>query len=69
MPLKVLRAAGDVPNAASILQRDVYGWFERVERGTYRVSPEGLRGIERFGEPAVAAPKTVNGAALKSIAR
>jgi hypothetical protein len=69
MPLKALRAAGDVPNAASILQRDVYGWFERIERGTYRVSPEGRRGLERFGEPGMTAAKIADGAALKSIAR
>jgi len=48
MSLPALRAAGDVPNAARILQRDVYGWFERVERGIYRVSAEGRRGLDRF---------------------
>jgi hypothetical protein len=49
MTLPELRAAGDVPNAAAILQRDVYGWFERVARGTYTVTPEGKRGLERHG--------------------
>jgi hypothetical protein len=49
MALKALRAAGDVPNAARILQDDVYGWFQRVERGVYTISADGLRGLERFG--------------------
>jgi hypothetical protein len=49
MKLSVLRAAADAPNAAAILQQDVYGWFERVERGIYAVSPKGRDGLERFG--------------------
>lgn len=49
MPLKALRAAGDVPRAAKILQDDVYGWFERKSRGVYGVSAGGVAGLERFG--------------------
>jgi len=49
MTLKAIRAATDAPKAASILQDDVYGWFERVARGTYRLTPEGKRGLDRFG--------------------
>ncbi|MEM9140058.1 MAG: DUF2161 family putative PD-(D/E)XK-type phosphodiesterase [Pseudomonadota bacterium] len=30
-----------VPNAGTILRRDVYGWFERAERGVYRLTPKG----------------------------
>lgn len=50
-PLRVaaLRQAGDMPNAASILQRNVYGWFERVTRGVYALTPQGQLGLERFG--------------------
>jgi hypothetical protein len=29
------------PDAAKILQADVYGWFERVERGIYRLTERG----------------------------
>jgi hypothetical protein len=49
MKLSVLRIEADAPNAAAILQQDVYGWFERVERGIYTVSPKGRDGLERFG--------------------
>ena len=49
MKLAAMRAAADVPNAAVILQQDVYGWFERVERGVYAVTPAGKRGLELFG--------------------
>ena len=48
MKLAALRAAADAPRAATILQQDVYGWFERVERGVYTVSPAGRRGLEMF---------------------
>lgn len=49
-PMKVaaLRVACDAPNAAAILRDDVYGWFERVERGIYAVTPKGRRGLEEF---------------------
>ena len=49
-PMKVaaLRKAGDAPKAAQILQADVYGWFERVERGVYTITPKGRQGLEQF---------------------
>ncbi|RPJ19203.1 MAG: hypothetical protein EHM35_20955, partial [Planctomycetaceae bacterium] len=31
---------------------DVYGWFERVERGVYRLSPRGRRAVEDERPPA-----------------
>src|SRR5258707_14845593 len=48
MKLAALRLAADAPRAATILQQDVYGWFERAERGVYAVSPAGRRGLEMF---------------------
>jgi len=48
MKLAALRTAADAPRAATILQQDVYGWFERVERGVYTVSPAGRRGLKMF---------------------
>jgi hypothetical protein len=49
-PMKpaAMRAAADVPRAASILHADYYGWFERVERGVYTLTPKGRRGLESF---------------------
>ncbi len=49
-PMKVaaVRTACDARNAGAILRDDVYGWFERVERGIYAVTPEGRRGLEQF---------------------
>jgi hypothetical protein len=45
MPLRAMRAAGDVPNAGRIVRDNVYGWFERVERGVYALSPRGVDGL------------------------
>ncbi len=48
MKLADMRKAADVPNAAKILQQDVYGWFERVERGVYGVTPKGRQGLALY---------------------
>jgi hypothetical protein len=47
--IKALRATGLVPNVAKILQDDVYGWFERVERGIYRLTEKAATDIAGFG--------------------
>ncbi|MND03115.1 hypothetical protein D3C83_227880 [compost metagenome] len=52
MTVAALRQDAPAPNAAKILQRDYYGWFQRVERGTYTLSPAGTQGLARF-TPAV----------------
>ena len=45
-----LRVAADAPNAQPILARDVYGWFERVRRGSYRLRDvRACAALELFG--------------------
>ena len=36
------------PDAASILQRNVYGWFERIERGIYQLTEPGEAALKRW---------------------
>jgi hypothetical protein len=48
MSIKALRATGLVPHAAAILQRDVYGWFQRERRGVYAVSDKGRGALLTF---------------------
>jgi hypothetical protein len=48
--LAEIRAATGVAAAARILQRDVYGWFQRVERGTYAVTPLGRRELTVYAD-------------------
>ena len=37
-----------IPNAASILQKNYYGWFVRVKRGTYEIGPTGRTALETY---------------------
>jgi hypothetical protein len=54
MRLAELRAATGIAGAGRILQRNVYGWFVRLGRGTYALSAGGRAALCRFAE-AVAA--------------
>ena len=45
-----LRAS--VPEAAAILQRNVYGWFTRVERGQYGLTQAGAAALARWPQHA-----------------
>lgn len=40
-----LRARAHAPKAAHIVQDDVYGWFQRVARGVYALSPAGEKAL------------------------
>ena len=40
----------DVRRAAAIMRDDHYGWFERVERGIYGLTPNGEKGLEEHAE-------------------
>jgi hypothetical protein len=54
--LATLRATGVVPNAARILGRDVYGWFQRVERATYVLTDRARRDLSRFAAAGTLPP-------------
>lgn len=43
-----LRLSAEAPNAGRILRDDVYGWFERVARGVYALTPAGRAALESF---------------------
>jgi hypothetical protein len=44
------------PEAAKILRRNVYGWFEKIDRGLYGLTAAGLAALERWPqEPRQAA--------------
>lgn len=47
---KALRALGTGEQTRSILYRNVYGWFERVDRGVYALSAQGAREIKAWPE-------------------
>ncbi len=41
------------PDAAKILQGNVYGWFERVDRGIYALTEAGTEALRRWPQAAV----------------
>lgn len=48
-PAKVRDKSG-VGETAAILQRNVYGWFERIERGIYILTPAGEAALVEYGD-------------------
>ena len=47
-PLRPRDLKPAAPRAASILRRNVYGWFERVARGVYGLTAEGRAALLRW---------------------
>ena len=48
--VKEIRAEARVGRAAGILQSDVYGWFQREQRGIYTLSPKGLGALTTYAD-------------------
>lgn len=46
LSVKMIRAEAQVDRAAAILQKNHYSWFERVARGTYRLTEQGRAGLQ-----------------------
>jgi len=51
-PRRTRDLAPMVPDASRILLRNVYGWFERIARGTYRLTLLGQAAISGGGTPS-----------------
>jgi hypothetical protein len=47
---EALRALGTGDKTQAILARNVYGWFERVERGIYGLKPAGREALDAYPE-------------------
>lgn len=45
-----IREQTSLTQAGSILQKDHYGWFERVQRGHYQLTPKGHTALEEYAE-------------------
>lgn len=48
--LQTLRAATGNEKIHVLLQQDYYGWFQRVERGVYALTPKGEGALERYAD-------------------
>jgi hypothetical protein len=45
-----VRDAAGVQTASLILRNDVYGWFEKVDRGIYDIAPAGRLALEHYAD-------------------
>jgi hypothetical protein len=52
-PRKVRDLKPAIPDAPKILLHNVYGWFERVERGIYSLTDSGRAALKRWPQPCV----------------
>lgn len=50
MTPRQLRLLGTGAKTLSILSRNVYGWFNRVGRGLYAVTPKGREALQKYPE-------------------
>ena len=50
-PLPTRALSCETPRATTILYRNVYGWFERISRGTYGLTPKGTEALESHRSP------------------
>ncbi len=48
MKIKEMIEAGADKKATAILNKNYYGWFERVARGTYRLSKLGIKELQTY---------------------
>ncbi|MNZ61139.1 hypothetical protein D3C78_792260 [compost metagenome] len=48
MSPREIRDKSGIGHAASILQKDYYGWFKRVSRGRYILNSEGAEGLSQY---------------------
>jgi hypothetical protein len=48
-PRDIAAATGDA-KAGMVLQKNYYGWFERVERGIYCLSPSGQKALSLYAD-------------------
>lgn len=52
--IKDVVTATSVARAAGIFRSDVYGWFEKVERGTYAASPKARAALATYADVVAA---------------
>nr|MDA3838664.1 DUF2161 family putative PD-(D/E)XK-type phosphodiesterase [Candidatus Delongbacteria bacterium] len=49
---KKLRDLGTGDKTGSILNKDFYGWFEKVEKGIYKLHDNGVEALNNYTEIA-----------------
>ncbi|MBO0127266.1 DUF2161 domain-containing phosphodiesterase [Agrobacterium tumefaciens] len=60
-PLRVRQIKPAVPDAGKILLANVYGWFERLDRGIYGLTEAGREALQRWPQQDMSATVAVTG--------
>mgnify|MGYP001198266078 CR=1 FL=1 len=50
LTLRQLKELGTGTKTGSILQKNFYGWFQRVSKGLYQISPKGVCSLDDYPE-------------------
>lgn len=50
-PMRVREIRTAIPEAGKILLSNVYGWFERLDRGVYGLTDSGREALQRWPQP------------------
>lgn len=58
-PLRVREIRSSVPDAGKILLANVYGWFERLDRGVYGLTAAGREALQRWPQQDMQAKTAV----------
>jgi hypothetical protein len=54
-PRRVRDLRSHAPDAGKILLHNVYGWFDRAERGVYMLTEAGRAALKRWPQPRLEA--------------
>lgn len=60
-PMRVRHIKSSVPDAGKILLANVYGWFERLDRGVYDLTQTGHEALQRWPQQDLPATIVVSG--------
>src|ERR1700752_562162 len=52
-PQRVRDLRKDIPDAGKILLHNVYGWFDRAERGVYGLTDSGRAALKRWPQQTI----------------
>jgi hypothetical protein len=52
-PRRVRDLRPEIPDAPKILQHNVYGWFDRAERGIYVLTEAGRAALKRWPQQPI----------------
>lgn len=66
-PRRVRDLRVDIPDAGKILLHNVYGWFDRAERGVYLLTDAGRTALKRWPQPGPGSAVVETPAAITTV--